>query len=269
MKKLIIYIASFTALSTLIFSTCKNENAIKDQDVTEFVDTTKVAFIRVVHAFAGNTPQLPTAANLTTGPQVFIYANGAKLNGNALSYGGQWPSPNVYATVPATSPIQFRAIMARLNLSAVPNIPAPMAGDTLLTVMKTLTPGKKYTMYFGDTVANYTLVENEDILNFPPEGNFQIRMANWSMVPTDTFDVWSRREQRNLITNVWHKQISPFSTVVVPDISDTLDIRRKGSTTATNTVILAGVGLRHYTIVMRGKGTLAGKNLSANILTTR
>src|SRR5688572_2556252 len=64
-----------------------------------YIDKGGVAFMRIFDAFAANTPNLP--GNTTTGPQVFIYANGQKLNHANLGYNAAWPATSVYATIPA------------------------------------------------------------------------------------------------------------------------------------------------------------------------
>ncbi len=270
MKRLII-ICSAIALITASIIGCKKEDNIAKNNKFIYADSVENGNFRVIHCFAGNTPQLPTAS-ANTGPQVFIYANGMKLNGNALSYGGQWPSPSVYANVPATGNVRFDVVMARLNFASVPVIPSPIAGDTLLTVNANITKGKFYSLYFGDSVGGpYKLEVREDVLAVPAYQKYKIRLANWSMNQSDTFDVFSRRENAVIINNVSIKQISNWIELPLPIIADTIDIRRKNTTTifATSNGSFIPVGLRMYTLMVRGKTGVTGKGASVGVLINR
>jgi hypothetical protein len=269
MKYLLITAIMITA-GLILTPSCKKTNLLDANDKGVLIDSTQFANVRFIHCFAGNMPQLPTAPNLTTGPQVFMYVNGKKLNGNALSYGGQWPSPNVYAIVDPGSTVRFDAVMARLNLAVVPNVPAPIAGDTLLTVNQPLQAGKFYSAYFSDTVGSYKLTFREDVMPTPDYQTYKIRMANWMMNPLDTFYVFSRREQAIIIPDISHKQISGWVQVNLPIISDTLEVRKRGTIVPFGTTIpFTPAGLRFYTIVLRGKNLLTGKLPSASILTNK
>lgn len=269
MKK-IFYITLSLFLGALFIISCEKKDNIAENNKWIYVDSVNNTNVRAIHCFAGNTPQLPTAT-LNTGPQIFVYANGAKLNGNALSYGGQWPSPSVYASIPQTGNVRFDIVMARLNFSAVPLLPAPIAGDTLLTVNANLTKGKFYSLYFGDTVGGpYRLQVVEDQLDLPQYQQYKIRLANWSMNPLDTLDVFSVRQQTNILTDVTHKQVSNWVEYPLPPISDTLYVRRKGTTVNITSVLgFVPAGLRMYTLVMRGKTGVTSKGASTGLLINR
>ncbi len=253
-------------------SSCEKKDLIAENNKWVYFDSSKAANVKLIHCFAGNTPQLPTASNLTTGPQVFVYANGKKLNGNALSYGGQWPSPAVYSSVPSGNNIRFDVVMARLNLSIVPNAPAPIAGDTLATFTQTLENGKYYSFFIGDSIPNFKVTVKEDgIIGKPAYQKFKIRLANWLMSPNDTFNIYSRREQRLIIKDVYHKQISDFVELNLPIVVDTFDVYKTNNATTifTSLTAFSGVGERMYTLILRGKPGLAGKLPQIGVVTNR
>jgi hypothetical protein len=268
------FIISITILTTMLYS-CKRNNIEKVNEIFQYIDSSAGANVKIVHCFAGNTPQLPTAANLTTGPQVFFYADGKKLNGNALSYAGAWPSPQVYATVAAGSNVRIDVVMARLNLAVVPNRPAPIVGDTLVSFNTNLEKGKFYSFYFGDSVPTYKVTVKEDNLTPPAYQTFKIRLANFLMDPMDTLEARSRITNQVIFQNVAHKDVTPWVEIPLPVLeTDTLDIKIKGAATnltPTTGLVLAATGLRMYTVVARGKRSLAmaGKAQSFNILTNR
>ncbi len=254
----------------IIAGACETENLLDQNIKTEPIDSSTVAFVKFIQNFAGNTPQLPTAPNATTGPQVFLYANGAKLTGTAVGFGGIYPATTVYATVPASANINFYVVQARMNLAVVPNVPAPIAGDTLITFSQTLEAGKFYSFIMGDTVPTRKVTVVEDQLPTPAYQKYKIRMANWLMNMGDTINVYSRREGREIIQNISHKQISDWVELPIPVTSDTFDLRKKGTTAVYLSVPgVAPAGMRMYTIYSRGKTALTGKVPAASIVTNR
>lgn len=271
--KFLSYLA-ITSYSVFVFTSCETENLLDENKKQEYVDSSQLANVKFIQNFAGNTPQLPTAPNSTTGPQVFIYANGQKVNGTALGYGGFYPSTTVYSLVEAGSNIKFDIVMARLNLAVVPNRPAPIAGDTLLSFTQSLEAGKFYSFMIGDTVPSLRVNVKEDVISNPEYQTYKIRVANWLMNSTDTITLYSRREAREIIQNITHKQYSDWVQLSLPVISDTLELRKKGTTAVYLTVggaapTFSPVGERSYTIIARGKTGVTGKTPSASILTNR
>lgn len=265
----IIKISLFLCSWMMVMLSCETDNLLDANIKTTPLDSSSVAFIKFTQLYAGNTPQLPTAANLTTGPQVFLYANGKKITGSAVGFGGFFPVTSVYAAVEAGTNVRFDVIQARMNLAVVPNIPAPIAGDTLKTFNQTLEKGKFYTILLGDSVPNFNTTVKEDVLNVPGVLTYKIRLANWFMNPTDTLNVYSRREGREVITGITHKQFSDWVEIPVPVISDTMDLRRKGTTTSIVGVGFSPAGTRMYTIVGRGKTGVSGKALAAALIVNR
>jgi hypothetical protein len=267
--KYILSILSTFMIATLVIISCKKPTVdlITENNKWVYVDSSKFANVRIIHCITANTPFLPTAT-ATTGPQVFVYTDGAKLNGNALSYGGQWPSPNVYATVTSGSNVKFNIVMARMNLAVVPNVPAPIAGDTLFSFNALLVSGKFYSLYLGDSTNNYKGELIEDQLPLPAYQKYKLRLANYIMNPFDTLSLYSRRNGVEIIQNIIHKQTSNWVEYDLPLIADTLDLRKKGTTVNYATAIpFTPTGQRMYTVVCRGKTGL--KAVSAGLLTNR
>lgn len=261
--------------SVLAVASCTTDNLLDNNVKYEPVDSSKIAYVKFLQNFAANSPQLPTAPNASTGPQVFIYANGAKLTGNAVGYAGVFPPTAVYSTVTSGTNVRFDVVMARVNLAVVPNIPAPIAGDTISTFSQTLEPGKYYSVFFGDTLANVRVTVREDVLAAPEYQKYKVRLANWVMNPGDTLTVYSRREKAEIIQNIAHKQISDWVQLPLPVISDTFELRKKGTTTVYATVLSGTAaafspgGMRMYTIMARGKTGVTSKAPGATIITNR
>jgi Domain of unknown function (DUF4397) len=253
---------------------CSDKDLIAENDKWVFTDTTDVGYVRISHSFAGNTPQIPGAA-ANTGPQVFMYANGAKLNGNNLSYAGNWPSPNVYATIKSGS-TEFTAVLARMNSSVTPNVPAPAAGDTLMKVTQNIERGKYYTMIIVDTVPTMRLLIKEDVLTVPAVGKYRIRLANTTGNVLDSLVLYSRVRKSNIVNLATHKQITDYVEIDVPLTNDTLEVRRVGGTTPlyyvgsqTTPQTFVPVSQRIYTVIARGKTGVTNKTPSASLVTNR
>lgn len=263
------------AFITTLNSCDKNDvNLLDENNKFILLDSANSANIKVLQVFAGNTPQIPTAPNSTTGPQVFIYANGAKLNGTALSYGGVWPATAIYGNIPPGN-TKFDIINARLNLTVVPNVPAFIAGDTLATFTTQVDKGKYYSFYIGDTVPTVRVTIKEDILAPPEIQTYKIRLANFIMNPFDTITLHSKRQNAEIISNITHKNVSDWIQLPLPTISDTLTLRKKGTTATYVTALIAGatsfspIGKRMYTVVARGKTGVTSKAPAASIIVNR
>lgn len=287
MKKTSNAITVLLGILVISISSCIKDdvNLIDENNKWVYLDSSNSANIKVIQVFAGNTPLLPTAPSIYTGPQVFIYANGAKLNGTALGYingttytgasttpsalGSPWPITNVYANIPAGA-TRFDIINARMNLSVVPNIPGFIAGDTLATFNATLDKGKYYSLYIGDTVPTIRVTVKEDNFPLPDYQTYKIRVANFLMNPLDTITLFSTRQNAEIISDITHKDVSNWVQLPLPVISDTLIFRKKGTTASYIQINgFSPVGLRMYTVLARGKTTVTAKAPSASIITNR
>jgi hypothetical protein len=275
--KNIISILIVVIMSTCFILSCKKNDNIADNNKWVYTDSLNSTNLRLIHCYAGNTPQL-SYSGPNTGPIVYAYANGAKLNGNPLSYGGQWPGASVYANIPYTGNIRFDFVLARQNFTVVPIIPAPTAGDTLLTTTLNLEKGQNYSIFFGDSTGGpFTATAVKDVIVTPAEQKYKIRLANYLMNPTDTLDLFSVRQNANIVTGITHKKISDWVVLDLPVIPDSFYLRKPGQTTNFITVITPGtnpaaptitpINLRHYTVIARGKNGVTGKTNSAATLT--
>jgi hypothetical protein len=273
MKLVKIYFLFFIAAVCFMHS-CDKKDLIAENDKWIFADTSDVGYVRLIHSHAAVAPQIPTAA-ANTGPQVFVYANGQKLNGNALSYGGNWPSPNVYATIP-TGNVNFTVVMARLNTLVTPNVPAPIAGDTILKYTQAIEKGKSYSMILVDTFPAMKAFTKEDDLTLPALDKYRIRLINTTANPLDTVSLYSRNLKQFIITDIKHKETSKIVELNVPTINDTLEVRKPNGTVAlyfvgsqTAPQAFAPISQRIYTVVCRGKTGLTTKTPSASLVVNR
>lgn len=262
----------FTVALLSIYSSCTKKDLIEENNKWEYTDDHNVGYVKVLHNYSGKTPALPSA----TSPSIFVYANGAKLNGTGLTYATVWPATSVYSEIKAGSNT-FLGVLARMNTTVTPNVPAPIAGDTIINFNFNVEKGKYYSVYLVDTAPTMRALIKEDNLVLPNVGSFKIRLANLTSNPLDSLILYSRNSRANLISNVTHKQISDFVELPLLTINDTLEIRRPGGTTAMYYVNSATapqpffpIGQRLYTVVCRGKTASTPNNTpTANLVTNR
>lgn len=266
----------FTVALVSIYSSCTKKDLLDENNKWVYPDDQNVGYVKIMHNYSGKTPALPSA----TSPAMFFYANGAKLNGTSLGYPAVWPATSVYGDIQA-GPTTFTGVLARMNTTVVPNVPAPIAGDTVVTFNINIEKGKFYSVYLVDTTPTIRAVIKEENFTVPAAGSYKIRLANFISNPLDTFNLYSRNGRVNLVSNVAHKQISDFIELPLNTINDTLEIRKPGGTAplyyvgggvsvVTTPQPFFPIGQRIYTIVVRGKTSSTPNNVpSANLVINR
>lgn len=261
----------FTVAALSIYSSCTKKDLISENDKWEYTSDHNVGYVKVLHNYSGKTPALPSA----TSPSIFVYANGAKLNGTGLTYATVWPATSVYAEVKAGSNT-FLGVLARMNTAVTPNVPAPVAGDTILNFNFNIEKGKYYSVYLVDTAPTMRALIKEENFVVPNTGTYKIRLANLTSNVLDSLNLYSRNGRVNLISNVTHKQISNFVELPLNTINDTLEVRTPNGAflyyvnNATAPQPFFPIGQRIYTVVARGKTASTPNNTpSANLVTNR
>jgi hypothetical protein len=206
------------------------------------------ARLRIVHAS-------PNFRNLTGVPDsINIFVNGQKLNGTRLSYGGVFPgqSPNNYAVLPPGVYDVKISVGGVVNPDSIP----------VATLRFTLAEKTNYSFVITDSVLNANRDSGRifvrDSFPEPITGRTGLRFIH---AMNDTVgkrvDVWSTRRNNYLYTAVLPGTVSSFGIQPFIDVSDTLIVRRAGTTTELarfNNIIFANT--RVYTIYLRGNVTL-------------
>lgn len=236
----------------------------KEKDITapwnEAGADADVARLRIVHAS-------PNFRNLTGVPDSLnIFANGQKINAARLTFGSAFPSisPNNYATLPPGSYDLKISVGGVVNTDSIP----------VATIRVNLLAKTNYSFIITDSVLRATRDSSRIFVrdSFPEIRNGRIGLRFISAW-TDTavvfrgVDVWSTRRNNNLYSNVMPGTTTSFSTQPFIDLSDTLIVRRAGTTTEIarlNNIVFANT--RAYTIFLRGSSELS-TGLKARTLT--
>ena len=210
------------------------KNLIEQNQLWEYADPNS-ANIKVVNAYTSNIPAGAPGVGVT---RFYIYQDGAKLNGNAISTAGSWPGSATYASVkPGNS--GFTLILDRrigIDYGKVAR------GDTAFNTKLVMDPSKFYSLFLiGEAPTQSTILLNDNLKD-PEENKYAVRFANLVVSPTaKPVDIYSRREKKNLVSNLQYKSVTDFVEIPIPtrlsddgksqvSISDTLDVREAGKT---------------------------------------
>jgi hypothetical protein len=247
MKKNIIFIA-IIFLGVLFFESCK-----KDQTQLRNISLDTRAYLKVIHAAPGFTQVFNAPDNFN----VLVGAINGERMVAGMTYNSAFPSntinTNTYAAVPAGSQD------IRLVLKGVANIDS----ITVAAIPKNLTVGSFYTLVITDSIttsAAYSKIWSADDLSTPPAGSYNLRFIHAVMNDTagKKIDVYSYRNAANIFSNISPGDVTAFNTFTIPTSSDTISIRRAGTTfelARINGQSYAN-SQRIYTLIYRGNGTL-------------
>ncbi len=256
------------------------EQTIEDKDLAQ---------VRFIHALSSNAINTVTpVVAATTPPAMNFFVNGVRLNAISsasatftTAYGGSFPGTAIafassangnnvfdYAAIPA-GPSRVTGAMFRLTGAS--------AADSVVSTTLNFDKWKKYTVIAADTIPNQRFYAFEDVFVTPDTGNYAFRFINMALnipsvgaAPT-AIDVFSRRRQANLVSNIAYRGASAFVESRVTNLfngvattTDTLEIRAAGTTIPL--VQINGffpVRTRVYTFIARGVSTnVAPRNLN-------
>lgn len=264
----------------------------KDQLVTnraeQNITQADMAMVRFLHASSANQINTVSPVVASTAPAAMnFFINGVRLNGISsatqtftTAYGGAFPGATISFAGSANGNNVF-------DYAAIPSGPTRVAGaifrltggtsaDTVASTIFSFNKWQKYTVVAADTFPNQRFFAYEDNFSVPDTGNYAIRLinlgANVVSGTATSVDLFSRRRQANIVSNIAYRGASAFVESRVANLfngvlttTDTLEIRASGTTTAL--VQLNGffpVRTRVYTIVTRGSSTQASpRNLNA------
>lgn len=274
-------------MSALIVACTKDKLLeVRAEQTIEDKDLAQVRFIHALSSNAINTVSPVVAA--TAPPAMNFFVNGVRLNAISsasatftTAYGGSFPGTAIavagsangnnvfdYAVVPAGAS-RVTGAMFRLTGAS--------AADSVVSTSLNFEKSKKYTVIAADTIPNQRFYAFEDVFVTPDTGNYAFRFINMALnipsagaAPT-AIDVFSRRRQANLVSNIAYRGASTFVESRVTNLfngvattTDTLEIRAAGTTIPL--VQINGffpVRTRVYTFIARGVSTsVAPRNLN-------
>lgn len=237
------------ALLLVAVSGCDKNLLEENKNWASFPNNANVKFI---NAFTGLNP---SAASPVAGPSVDVLINDTKVSAAPIGYTALFPAVSgQYSNIPAGS-VNIKAVINRV----APATPQP--GDVLVNGNFSLVAGNYYSAFIVDTMplpagANPNIAIVQDDATRAQVGSFKMRFAH--MIPTtDTLEIYSKNRQSVVITNVTYKTVSPFVELPLQSINDTLQLRKKGTTTVlTEQRPFFPTSERLYTFFCRGLYTV-------------
>lgn len=213
MKKYI-YIAFVAILSILA---CE-KNLIDVNQEWKFTDS-NAANIKIINTFNHVIRGVTTTRFLG-------YLDNSLIMGNGLAAPGVWPGSTYAQIKPGTSNL---LLVQDRKIAAVGTTPAsigpPVAGDTAILKSISVDANKNFSMFLvGDSLAR-DLVVIEDKLENLDTLTYALRFANLALVtPAQSVRLYSRREGKDLFSNISYKQVTDFVKLKYDTTVDTLDV---------------------------------------------
>jgi len=258
MKKLF-----FTICSGFLVMTACNKNVLNEQSNTWSYHDPANAQVKFVNAYTGLTPSASTPAS---GPSVDLYVNDVKVNATPVAYGAIYPNVTGAFAACASGQVNIKVIVNRTG--------GNIAGDTLANGSYQLGP-TTHSIILVDPTPNPTplspnlLVVGESV-SMPAYGKFKIRFMNMIAGPADTLNLYSRRLGGNIATSIVYKNLSPWMELPVYATSDTLELRKTGTTTSiVNLNSFSGSTSRSYTVLARGNTSVTGRTRTLGFYTSQ
>jgi hypothetical protein len=233
---------------TLVLACEKEKEIIAPWD--EAGTDANFARLRIVHAS-------PNFRNLTGVPDsINIFANGQKINGARLSFGGLFPgqTPAPYVAIPPGAYDIKITVGGVVNTDSIP----------VATLKFNLAANTNYSFIITDSVfravRDSSRIFVRDSFPAPSTGRIGLRFVN---AMTDTaivnprVDVWSARRNNNLYTNINPGATTSFTNQPFIALGDTLIVRRAGTLTEVarlNNITFADTKV--YTLYLRGDAML-------------
>jgi hypothetical protein len=209
------------------------------------------AQLRIIHA-------APNFRNVTgRADSIHVFANGAKINGARLTYGGTFPatSPTSYTTIPSGFVYLKISVGGLVNLDSI----------QVAAINTVIQPGTQYTLMITDSLLNASKDSTRIFVRDSLPNLLNIRTGiRFISALNDTavdkrVDVWSARRNSNLFAGIQPGGITNFTTQPFINFPDTLIVRRAGTMTELarlNNITFANQ--RVYTMYLRGDVLLTG-----------
>ena len=216
MKKNIYYGLMITCLCAGLLA-CE-KNLIDDNQEWQFTDD-NAANIKIINTWSH-------VIKGVTSTRFLGFQDNNRIMGNGLAAPGVWPGSTYAQVKPGASSL---LLLQDRKIAAVGTTPAsiapPVAGDTAILRSVSFDVRKNYSLFLvGDSIAR-DLVVVEDKLENLDTLTYAIRFTNLVVNATpQPVRLFSRRENKDLFTNVAYKQVTDFVKLKFENNVDTLDV---------------------------------------------
>lgn len=227
-RKYFTQLTALALLAAILIAGCKREN-FQPMAVENF-DIANKSFVRFYNA------AISTARN-------YLFQDDTPLTGAAVAYGGFFPSSAGFYS--AVNSGQQNLLIKDTSSTATQN---------QVSISHNFEAGKRYTIFTYDTATTVKYLAVEDVIEVPQDTTARIRFVNlpFSRNPIPNVDVFSKRANQNIFTNISPLSVSDFIPYASIQ-SDTLYVRPTGTTTNMGTLLsFIASRKRSYTLIYRG-----------------
>jgi hypothetical protein len=190
----------------------------------------------------------------------YVYVDAAPITGATMSSGSVFPSGT--GAIASSIPSGLKAFLIRDTSSAATQVPLAFAENMQV--------GKSYTIFVYDSINAPKQKTVPTDISIPSDTTARLRFANfvYSSVAVPAVDIFSKRRNVNLFTNVQVTEVTSYLTVPSA-FNDTFYVRESG--TLNQLAALNGLNptqKRSYTLVFRGRYQTAGTTGVARTLSS-
>ena len=250
-------ITKYISVACIFMAMIACEKTLLDDNIQWQYSDPSNANLKVLNAYTSNVPAGAPGVGVT---RFYVYQEKTKLNGNALTAPGSWPSTATYASIKAGQANYFLLLDRRVGN----DYGTYVKGDTAFKANLDLQAGKFYTAFLIGASPTQEVMLVEDEMIEPAVGKYRLRIANLVPDPARPIDVYSRREKRKIVTGLDYKKVGGFIELSIPTISDTLDVFDATSPTkALYFATILPVSKKVYTFYAQGRRGFRTEGLSS------
>jgi hypothetical protein len=250
-------ITKYISVACIFMAMIACEKTLLDDNIQWQYSDPSNANLKVLNAYTSNVPAGAIGVGVT---RFYVYQEKTKLNGNALSAPGSWPSTATYASIKAGKANYFLLLDRRVGN----DYGTYVKGDTAFKANLDLQAGKFYTAFLVGASPTQEVMLVEDEMIEPAVGKYRLRVANLVPDPARPIDIYSRREKRKIVTGLDYKKVGGFIELSIPTISDTLDVFDATSPTkALYFATFLPVSKKVYTFYAQGRRSFRTEGLSS------
>ena len=250
-------ITKYISVACIFMAMIACEKTLLDDNIQWQYSDPSNANLKVLNAYTSNVPAGAPGVGVT---RFYVYQEKTKLNGNALTAPGSWPSTATYASIKAGKANYFLLLDRRVGN----DYGTYVKGDTAFKANLDLQAGKFYTAFLIGASPTQEVMLVEDEMIEPAVGKYRLRIANLVPDPARPIDVYSRREKRKIVTGLDYKKVGGFIELSIPTISDTLDVFDATSPTkALYFATILPVSKKVYTFYAQGRRGFRTEGLSS------
>ncbi len=215
-----------------------------------------------------DTATAPVNIDLSNNAIVQYYNAAVNIDRNYLYVDGKPVTGAIMVYTNATTTVLFP--LTGTGFAVTPGLRGMLIRDTLgtstqpaLSFPQSFDANKKYTIFSYDTSNAIKQKTVETVVTVPSDTTSRVRLAHFAYLSsglTPAIDVFSKRLNANIFSNIGYTQVTDFMPYAAANsrntglLTDTLLVRQAGNTTTNlDTMVFNPLQKISYTLVFRGR----------------